>query len=151
MGADPALSKQQDLNVSTCGRGEEGAEPKHRLLERRAEVGINKRSTHAAHHGVPSSPRSFFGRFLLSKNTAMPKSGAGCAQDPQVPVALHGLKKNGQIPMAFMGELSSLSRSMKFPGLMSRCRIPLSWHCTSVRRTACMILATCRGFAGSKG
>ena len=45
--------------------------------------------------------------------------------------------------MAFRGESSVLSLSMKFPGFTSLWMIPLSWHCMSVRITQRMNLATC--------
>mmetsp|Transcript_28200 Transcript_28200/g.66972 ORF Transcript_28200/g.66972 Transcript_28200/m.66972 type:complete len:246 (+) Transcript_28200:1577-2314(+) len=76
------------------------------------------RTSGAMNHGVPSRPRSFLGMLPLSKNTAIPKS------------------------MAFRGESSAESRSIKLPGLISLCSIPFSWHCNTVRRTHCMKRAT---------
>ena len=70
----------------------------------------------AMYQGVPSRPRS--SRGLLgcegSKKAARPKS------------------------TALSGARASSDRSMKFPGLTSRWRIPAAWHCASVRSTARM-------------
>mmetsp|Transcript_27685 Transcript_27685/g.70523 ORF Transcript_27685/g.70523 Transcript_27685/m.70523 type:complete len:581 (-) Transcript_27685:676-2418(-) len=68
----------------------------------------------AMNQGVPSTPRLVMGISSGSKGTARPKS------------------------MAFRGARSSLLSSMKFPGLMSRCRMWCAWHCASVRSTARM-------------